>query len=199
MKTPIYYGRDVIGRFKCDGSKKSDHKEAKRFIRNSIIALFVMSAGVGAVVGGYKLGAISNVQIALAEKEVDVTDIKFSRKIEDMQMKLVEDLMSCETPSKKDTDGWVTYDPDKTGKPESVASIGRLQFKVPTVILYQKKLYGVDMTGTDAVKLALDTEKAKVLARDIMFKSTKKAGDWHNCANKLDLNNKIDLIKELSK
>lgn len=196
--TKIYYGRDLIGRFTCDGSKKSDHKEAKRFIRQSIIALFVLGAGVGATVAGYKFGAVSNVQFVMAQKEVDVTDTRFNRKIEDMKMKLVDDLMNCESPGYKDEDGLITYDPQKGNTVASkIPSIGRLQFKVSTVVHYHKTLYNAVLSPTEAIKFALDTEKARVLAKDIMFKSKNKANDWLNCANKLDLNNKIDLIKEL--
>lgn len=200
MKTKIYYGRDLIGRFTCDGSKRSEHKEAKRFIRNSIIALFVLGAGFGITVAGYKVGALSNVQIALAEKEVDVTDARFAMKIEAMKMELVDQLMQCESPGYKDSDGLITYDPQKGNTVASkIPSIGRLQFKVSTVIHYEKTLHNAVLTPTEAIKLALDTEKSKVLARDIMFKSNNKANDWLNCATKLDLNKKIDLIKQLEK
>lgn len=178
----------------------NQHTESKRFIRNSIIALFVICACVGVSVAGYKIGALSNVQIAFAEKEVDVTDVRFTRKIEDLKMKLVEDLMQCESPGYKDEDGLITYDPQKGNTVASkIPSIGKLQFKVSTVIFYQKTLYNAVLTPTDAIKLALDTDKAKILARDIMFKSKNKANDWENCANTLDLNKKIDLIKQLEK
>lgn len=198
--TKIFYGNQYVGKFNCDGSKKSEHKEAKRFIRNSIVALFVLGAGVGAIVAGYKIGALSNVQFVMAQKEVDVTDVRFNRKIEDMKMKLVDELMNCESPGYKDEDGLITYDPQRGNTVASkIPSIGRLQFKVSTVVHYHKTLYNAVLNPTEAIKFALDTEKAKVLARDILFTSRNKANDWLNCANKLDLNNKIDLIKELEK
>lgn len=199
--TKIFYGNQFVEKFNCDGSKKSDRKEAKRFIRNSIIALFVMGGSIGILAGGYKIGALSNVQIAFAEKEVDVTDIKFSRKIEELQMKLVEDLMNCESNGATDDSGLITYDPQKGNTNASkIPSIGRLQFKVDTVVYYQKTLYNAVLTRTEAIKLALDTEKAKVLARDIIF-SVNKGGinNWYNCSVKLNLEQRVEIIKQLSK
>lgn len=171
-----------------------------KLFKQVMITLFVVAFGAGAVYGGYQLGEKSNIQLVMAQKEVDLTDIRFNRKIEDMKMKLVDELMSCESPGYKDEDGLITYDPQKGNTVASkIPSIGRLQFKVSTVIHYQKTLYNAVLSPTEAIKLALDTDKAKVLAKDIMFKSKNKANDWLNCANKLDLNSKIDLIKQLEK
>lgn len=199
--TKVFFGDKRLKDIYVGATKWEVFKfRAMKLFKRVIITIFVISFSVGSIYGGYKLGEKSNVQIAFAEKEVNTTDVKFAKKIEDMKMKLVEDLMSCESPGYKDEDGLITYDPQKGNTLASkIPSIGRLQFKVSTVIHYSKNLYNRSLTPTEAIHIALDTEQAKVLARDIMFKSKNKANDWLNCANKLDLNKKIDLIKELEK
>lgn len=173
---------------------------AMRLFKRVTITLFLVSFGVGSIYGGYKLGEKSNVQVVMAQTEVDVTDVRFSRKIDELKMKLVDELMACESGGYKDEDGLITFDPHRLDKTlKNAPSIGKLQFKVDTIIYYQKTLYNVNLSRTEAVKLALDTDKAKILARDILFKSRNKANDWLNCANKLDLNKKIDIIKQLEK
>ncbi len=168
-------------------------------IKRVMVALFLVGFGIGAMYGGYKLGDVERINFTSA-KEIDVTDERFARKIDAMKMGLVDKLIQCESPGYKDEDGLITYDPQRGNTVASkIPSIGRLQFKVSTVIHYKKTLYNAVLTPTEAIKLALDTEQAKVLARDIMFKSSNKANDWLNCASRLDLNKSIDLIKQLEK
>lgn len=132
------------------------------------------------------------------EAKTETADEMFARKIDGLKMNLVDKLMQCESPGYKDEDGLITFDPHRLNKDSTkIASIGRLQFKVSTIIFYYKALYQKDITRTEAIKIALDTESAKVLAKDIMFTHKNKASDWLNCATKLDLNRKIDIIKQL--
>jgi len=173
-----------------------------KFVRSAkriLTALFLIGAGVGAVYTGYQFGSVEKIDFVSA-KEIDVSDVRFDRKIEDMKMRLVDELMSCESPGYKDEDGLITYDPQKGNTiPSKIPSIGRLQFKVSTVIYYSKILHNRIITPTEAIKIALDTDQAKVLAKNIMFLSKNKANDWLTCANELDLNRKIDIIKQLQK
>lgn len=199
--TKVFFGDKRLKDIYVGASKWQVFKfKAMRLFKRVMITLFLVSFGVGSIYGGYKLGEKSNVQVVMAQTEVDVTDVRFSRKVDELKMKLVDELMACESGGYTDADGLITFDPHRLDKTlKNAPSIGKLQFKVDTVIHYQKTLYNVVSSPTEAIKLALDTERAKILAKDIMFKSSKKAGDWLNCANKLDLNKKIDLIKSLEK
>lgn len=69
--TKIYYGRDLIGRFTCDGKKYTRFQllvlKIKRAIKRSILTLGAFSAlGWAVVLGGY----ISPAQIVFAKQEV---------------------------------------------------------------------------------------------------------------------------------
>ena len=71
MKTKIYAGRDLIGRFTCDGKVRTRLQrmvyEAKRATKGSIIVSGALCVGAWMfVLGGYFLPA----QVVFAEKEV---------------------------------------------------------------------------------------------------------------------------------
>ncbi len=132
--------------------------------------------------------------------EVDMSSKVFASKIDGLKDAVVDEIMNCESPGYKEADALVTYDPRKNETvPSNIPSFGRLQFKVATVVFYEKSLYSVTMTPKDAVVLALNVEQAHALAKDVMFKSKNKANDWKNCADKLGTNAKIDLIKQIEK
>lgn len=174
--------------------------KALRLFRRVAIVIIAIDVIGWAGVAGYHYAKSNIAPEIVRASVVDVSDTRFNRKIEELKMSLVDELISCESPNHKDEDGLIIYDPQKGNtNPHKVASIGRLQFKVDTVIFYSKTLYNANLSRTEAVLLALDTPRAKVLARDILFKSRNKANDWLNCANKLDLNKKIDIIKSLEK
>lgn len=156
-----------------------------------ILGVSIMS-GYGQAILHFKASS------AEAESRTETADEMFARKIDALKMNLVDELMECESPGYKDEDGLITYDPQKGNTVASkIPSLGRLQYKAGTIVYYKKTLNNEVLTNTEAIKLAFDTEKAKILAKDIMFKSKNKANDWLNCATKLDLNRKIDIIKSL--
>jgi hypothetical protein len=49
-----------------------------------------------------------------------------------------------------------------------------------------------------AVMIALDTDQAKAVATDIIFKTNNGSIDWLNCSNKLRLAAEVAAIKKLS-
>jgi len=106
---------------------------------------------------------------------------------------VVARLAACESAGHSEDDGIIIFDTNNR------ASIGRLQFQKATVIHYMKRLYGQDITAKEAVLIALDTEKAKALATDIIFTTDNDATDWLNCSNKLGLGADIKAIKKLAK
>lgn len=62
-------------------------------------------------------------------------------------------------------------------------SWGVMQFKLTTVMHYYKELYGEDLTEKEALLIALDDDKARSLARDIIFKVEGGVWNW-SAANK---------------
>jgi hypothetical protein len=118
----------------------------------------------------------------------------FDSKIQSIKNKVVEEIKGCEGAGYTEKDGVIIFDSNNK------ASIGLLQFQKNTVIYYYKVLYGKDITGKEAILIALDDTKATELARDIMFKTGNKAGkDWVTCSRKNDSDSKIDIIKQLEK
>lgn len=158
-------------------------------MRKLVIASFIL----GAIYGAYNAGLASTDPVIVeATKEVDVSDTRFSVRIQNLKEGVANQLMKCESAGYSENDGIVIF--DSNAKP----SIGQFQFQKNTVIHFYKTLYGKTITQKEAVLIALDTDKAKALAIDVMFKTTNKAGkDWVNCTKKYDLDKQIDLIKKM--
>jgi hypothetical protein len=145
---------------------------------------------IGMLYGVFTAGSMSTTaQIVMAE---DTSVEKYANKIETLKAGVVEQLMSCEGAGYKEDDGIIIFDTNNK------ASIGLAQFQISTVQHYYKTLYGKTITRKEAVLIALDKQKAKELAQDVMFKTKNKAsGDWYNCEKKLNLDAQIDVIKKL--
>lgn len=147
-----------------------------------------------AVVGGmiYTAGFITAASNeVMATNNVTVVD-KMPEKIEALKMDVIQKVSDCERAGHSEDDGIIIFDSN------AKASIGVLQFQKATVISYYKRLYGKDISGKDAVMIALDKDKAFALAKDIIF-TTKNgvAADWVNCSRKHNLQAQVDLIKTL--
>jgi hypothetical protein len=120
-------------------------------------------------------------------------------KIEELKDDVVDGIKRCESAGKHEDDGIVTFDPDRTGKKANIPSYGVLQFKVPTVIAYERKLHGITLTPKQAILLALDEDKATALAKEILFTEDGATGNWYNCSRKTDAAATIKIIKKLEK
>jgi len=57
-------------------------------------------------------------------------------------------------------------------------SWGILMFKLPTIIFYYKTLYGQEISEKEALLIAIDDEKAKELASDIIFEVEGGVWNW---------------------
>lgn len=160
-----------------------------KIVRKAVIASFIL----GAIYGAYNAGMASTDPVIVeATKEVDVSDTRFKVKIQNLKEGVANQLMKCESAGHSENDGIVIF--DSNAKP----SIGQFQFQKNTVIHFYKTLYGKTITQKEAVLIALDTEKAKALAIDVMFKTPNKAGkDWIVCNRKNNLDAQIDIIKKL--
>lgn len=157
--------------------------------------LFVMKWGFIAIsfmllafwTGGY---VYSSEKILFQDREVKVDTL--SLKIESLKGAVLDDLKSCESSDVEESIGIIKFDSN------SVASIGSYQFQVKTVIGYYKSLYNTEITGKEAILIALEDSKARELAKDIIFKENGGIENWKTCANRKDLRSKIGVIKMLS-
>ena len=117
-------------------------------------------------------------------------------KIKELKREVLDTLQSCESNGSNEEDGLIVYDSNK------VASIGQFQFQKKTVIGYYKALYNKDITGKEAIIIALTTNDARQLAEDIIFsnlQNDKGIDNWYNCNKKHSLSIKIAFINKLSK
>lgn len=126
-----------------------------------------------------------------------ITTDTLTPKIEEIQNKALADLKDCESGGVSESVGLITFDPHQTNKKVEEASLGSFQFKKATVIHYYKTLYQKDITGKEAVLIALDDQKAESLARDIIFTTEKGYSNWYNCSNKIKLQQTLLVLNTL--
>jgi hypothetical protein len=77
------------------------------------------------------------------------------------------------------------------------AYLGRLQFTVQTVISYQLKRDGTQLSRQQAIELAHDYDRAGALAKFMIF-DLEEPHHWPLCARKIGLRGQMAAIKELS-
>ena len=173
-------------------TRKGKYSNKKAGRANWKVIGFLAACLFSAVGGGAYMATHS---IASAET-VEVTRIvdKMPERIASLKTSLVQKVSDCERAGHGEDEGIIIFDSN------AKASIGTLQFQKATVISYYKRLYGKDISGKDAVMIALDEDKAFALARDIIF-TTKNgvSADWVNCSRKYNLQAQVDLIKQLEK
>lgn len=145
---------------------------------------------VGAIVGSFKIGRTTTEPVFVQAE--DKSKAMYMSKVDKLKEDIANQLMACESAGHTEDDGIIIFDSNNK------ASIGNFQFQKNTVIHYYKVLYGKTITPKEAVLIALDTDKARKLAIDIMFTTKNKAGkDWVNCDAKHKLDAQIDLVKKL--
>lgn len=116
-------------------------------------------------------------------------------KINELKDEVLDLLKECESGGASEETGLVVFDSNK------VASLGQYQFQKATVVAYYKKLYNKDITGKEALMIALDSDQARKLASDIIFTTTNDKGvnNWYNCTKKQGLESKVAFINKISK
>lgn len=128
----------------------------------------------------------------IQEIVIDKSDEKFASKISLLKDEVIAELEKCESGGRKEEDGIVILDSNNKG------SYGPLQFQRTTVIHYYKLMTGKDINGRDAIILALQGDKARELAKYVIFETKNGvAKDWVNCSNYHNLQYKVDTIKKL--
>ena len=136
-------------------------------------------------------------QIKYEQQTKEILVDNLSVKVNELKGKLLSDLKQCESKGFNEDFGLISFDGNKNNKKVEIASIGSYQFKKATIIYYYDTLYQKDITGKEAILIALDDQKAGELARDIIFKTDKGLSNWFNCAKSINGQYKLQVIKEL--
>ncbi len=133
MKTKIFYGRDLIGRFACDGRKYTRFQmfriKTVRFIKKVMIVMFCMSAlGWAAYLGSNYVP-----RTVYAEKMIEVPV--------EMEAPVMERIARCESSGNHKKDGQVIFKANTNG----TVDIGRYQINS----IWNKKAteMGLDLTN----------------------------------------------------
>lgn len=138
----------------------------------------------------YYIGQKTSTTVYTNTKEVVVDNL--SVKIDQLKEEALSDLKQCESGGYSEEDAIIIFDSN------SEASIGQYQFQRKTVQYYYKSLYNKDISKKEAVLIALDTDQARTLSSDIIFKTDKGYTNWANCAKKIKLVETLSLIKKLN-
>jgi hypothetical protein len=77
------------------------------------------------------------------------------------------------------------------------AYLGRLQFSVQTVVAYQRKRDGTQLSGREAADLAHDYDRASSLAKYMIF-DLEEPWHWPLCSRKIALRNEMVVIKGMT-
>lgn len=111
------------------------------------------------------------------------------QEIDERKEEIIRQLAHCESG------GWGPSDrPIRGGRG---AYLGRLQFTVGTVIAYQKRRDGTQLSRQEAIDLAHDYDRAGALAKYMIF-DLEEPHHWPLCARKIALRNQMAAIKTLS-
>jgi hypothetical protein len=146
-------------------------------------------AGVGLVVSaflisGCQLGGTPPTTSGF-EPQVDLRQ----KAIDDRKEEIIRQLAHCESG------GWGPSDqPIHGGRG---AYLGRLQFTIGTVIAYQKRRDGTQLSRQEAIELAHDYDRAGALAKYMIF-DLEEPHHWPLCSRKIGLRSQIAAIKEIS-
>jgi hypothetical protein len=111
------------------------------------------------------------------------------KEIDDRKDEMIRQLSHCESG------GWGPSDRLIHGG--RGAYLGRLQFTVQTVISYQLKRDGTQLSRQDAIDLAHDYDRAASLAKYMIFE-LEEPWHWPLCSRKISLRNEMANIKELT-
>lgn len=139
----------------------------------------------------FYIGQLTSKEVYTSPTSQVKTVDNLAKKIEDIKNEALADLMQCESAGHSEDDGIIIFDTNNE------ASIGQFQFQRKTVQYYYKSIYNKDISRKEAILIALDTDKAKELAHDIIFKTDKGYTNWLNCSKKNKLPETLALLDKL--
>src|SRR3990167_10954782 len=184
MKLPkIYYmGKEVQPR-KTNGQFKK-----RRWFKYALIVLFAVT-GIA-----YTGDRWVTKELVATVATPAFAEITMEAKVEALKDDIVARLEKCESGGKKEEDGIAILDSNDVG------SYGPLQFQRKTVMHYYELKEGKPINGRDAIILALQGDKARDLARWVIFETPNGvAKDWTNCSRQLGLQKEVDVVNKLTK
>lgn len=170
--------------------------------KNLVIWGTVLSIIIGSLmINAYLFNGLAYVKVQVANKDIVIGQKESalkemerlsSEKVERLKDQLVDDLASkCETAGSKEPDGAIILDSN------NAMSIGAWMWQIKSVQHYIKKFEGRDITRVEAIRIAIDHDKAKELTKRVIFEEKAGIENWKNCANKLQLRPKIELLVQL--
>lgn len=176
-------------------------------MKNTLVLLLVVSATCALIAFYYatdnalvyKSLESARQTITQTKEELAHWQMDSTARIERAKDKIVDSLAKeCETKNIKDPDNFIKHDPHATKKlaDKDLMSYGAWQYKISTVQLYYKKLYGQELSNLEAINVAMTREKAHELTKRILFEE-KAPHNWYHCNNKLNLENAISIINNL--
>jgi hypothetical protein len=165
-----------------------------KLLRKVVIASFLVGIIYGSFMVGTQTVKTEYVR-AVEEVKVDVSSEMLKEKIESLKNKVVDDLIACESNGNEDA-GILKIETRANG--DQQVSIGVLQFKQSTVQIMWKRVHGAEITGKEAVMVAIDANRARELAKEHIFKTNiPPSSDWTNCSAKHSLDERVKMIKQL--
>lgn len=160
-------------------------------VKHFIKVCFWCALLVAIIIGIFESGSYLKPQVVYKQVEKEVILDNLTGKVNQLKGELVQDIRNCEGGGYVEDDGLIIFDSNK------VASIGVYQFQKKTVIHYYKQFYNQELTGKEAILLALDEEKANELATKIIFEAENGLSNWYNCSKKINGQGRLNIIKEL--
>lgn len=152
-------------------------------IQITLITILVLIIGVLAIPNTY---TIEQVEV---ERVVEVD--RMEQKIEEMKWEVVDAIERCESGGYEEDDAVIVFDSN------TKASIGTMQWQVPSVQDQVRKLEGRDITRKEAVLLALDREEARNLAYRTIWEEVGGVFRWQNCAYRTGVIPTIEMVRTL--
>lgn len=198
--TKLYYNGKRLKDIYVGASKWQVFKYKMRMFFRKV---FIMTVALGIIYIAVQFGRayypVIKYQSIINTAEAEQIDT-LRNKVEALKWEVIDGIKAHESKGYDEDDGLITYDPLQSNpsktKKKDIASIGSFQLKQTTIIYYYKKLYNEDITMKEAVLIALDDQKARQLAYDIVFKAD-GINNWLNYANKQTTKSKLSIIKEL--
>lgn len=174
--------RDIKGRF-C----------RQRRGQKALLVLWVSCWSFCLIGAGWEASGLELGKTLVAVNAAEAAEMSFAPdKIGEAKWQVVDDLEQCECGGHTWAEGFFLLDANDR------YSWGCLQFQERTVVHYTKQLTGRVIDLAEAKIIALDRERARQLAYDVIFTTESGvASDWVNCSKWYGLQARVDLIKSL--
>lgn len=131
------------------------------------------------------------VDIPIETVLADVKGSTMEEKVATLKEDILNRIQACESAGHTEEDGIIIYDSN------GAYSLGQLQFQRKTIQHFYQELYDQDISLKEAALIAFDTEKARALASDIIWKVDGGIWNWKNCADKTGVASEITVLKKL--